>query len=182
MKTYTVEELKKVEWVQNISGGLAYLGDLSEDGKEGKGVTLRPDEILELKTVVSEEAKLRSKSLKKGLEGFPGDMGFAPVAPCLRAISGPKDTNIIKTALKGSLIDKGSPKTREKNIFDVTLMEQNLKELRDELETTQDAGKRAVLETTISQMENSIAELKKATPTGVEANVVVLPNDEAGVL
>lgn len=172
MKTYTMEELKAVKFVQNISGGIAYLGDLSESGEDGKGVTLRPDEILELRTVVNDDAKVKSRSLKKGLEGFPGDMGFSPVAPVLQVIDGPGDPRIIKTTVKGNLIDKGSPKTRERNIFDVALMEQNLRDLQEELESTQDAGKRATLEVTISQMQKTVDEQRSVMPTGVEANIV----------
>ena len=174
-KTLTLEDLKAVQWIQNVSGGIAYLGDLSEDGKEGKGVTLQPDDILELKTVVSDDSKVRSKALKKGLEGFAGDRSSPPQKPYLQIISGPNDPRIIKTAVKGTTLSTDSPTKRAVNVFDVALMEQNLKDLNEELETTQDSGKRATLQVTIDMMTKSLAEQRLSVPSGMDANVVQVP-------
>jgi len=175
-KTLTLEDLEAVKWIQNVSGGIAYLADLSEDGKEGKGVTLQPDDILELKTVVSDESKVRSKALKKGLEGFAGDRSSPPQKPYLQAINGPNDPRIIRTAVKGTTLSTTSPTTRVVNVFDVALMEQNLKDLNEELETTQDSGKRATLQVTIDMMTKSVAEHRLSVPSGMDANVVQVPN------
>lgn len=177
MKTYSIEELKAVTWVQNISGAIIYLGDLSPTGDEGKGKTLRPNEVLELKSVIPDERKVNCLSLRRGLEGIEGGSGFDPIAPVLQAIDGPEDPRIVKKVVKGTLISKDSPRLREANIFDVTLMEQNVKEMEEELETTQNPSRRGELQSAIENLKGKIDIARKSVKTGVEANVVEVEKD-----
>ena len=179
-RPWTVDEISKVTHVQNVSGGILYLHDLSESGDEGKGFTLRTDAQLEIKSVVSDKAKMRSQALRRGLEGVPAGSGFHEQAPTLMAISGPADKKLVKTVTVGSTLSKTAPVPAEENEYDVLLMEQDLKDMEGEVDTEKNPVRRAQLMASIVFQRAEIDKKRATVKTGAEAGVVqTLQNPEA---
>ena len=172
-KKFSMEELKKVRFVQNVTGGILDLPDLTPDQREGaRGLTLGPDQIFDL-SVYTEEVRLRSRHLRACLEGHEGDKGFPEQPPKLQVVTGESDPKVVKTMPIGETIDKRSPKVRDRNFFDTALLRKQVSDMEAELNSTEDATKRAMLEGQIKTAKETIAKEEKEIPSGVAASVVM---------
>jgi hypothetical protein len=178
-KRYTTDDIQEIKYVQNISGGQLRLPDLSEDRKPGNGVSLDVDEVLQLSTVVSEEAKLRSRDLRKGLEGSPASRSFDAIAPMLRPVEGFDDPNRRTTAIVGSTMAPTGSVTAPSGEFQIKILELQLKDTQYELKTTKNLGAKASLELTVVMLAQKIADMKKTTKTGLASNVLVVSDKKA---
>jgi hypothetical protein len=168
-----MEDLKKVRFVQNVTGGILDLPDLTPDQREGaRGLTLGPDQIFDL-SVYSEEVRLRSRHLRSSLEGHEGNKGFPEQPPKLQVVTGENDPKVVKTMPIGETIDSRSPKVRDRNYFDTALLRKQVSDMESELNSTEDATKRAMLETQIKVAKETIAKEEKEIPSGVSASVVM---------
>lgn len=171
-KQYTVEEIKEIKFVKNISGASLYIHDLSEDGKEGNGVTIPPNRIVELKGLASDGARMRSKGLKRALEGIGLESGFTPQPPSLVEVTGFDDTTHADRVVKGTTIQKDAPAKADENFFDIARMRLEMKGMEDELESLQSNTKRMEMQASIQFLEGEIEKLEKSAKQGLEANVV----------
>lgn len=173
-KQISVEDIKKIQFVRNVSGASLYLHDLSEDGKEGNGVTIPPNRTVELASLVTEAARIRSKGLKRALEGIPASSGFTPQAPSLIVVDSLDDEGMSETVVRGTTMSKDAPQKAGDNFYDVARMRQELKEMEDELETLQSTTERTQMQASIEFLKGQIEKLEKTAQKGLEANVVTV--------
>lgn len=171
-KQYTTEDVQKIKFVKNVSGASLYIHDLSEDGKEGNGVTIPPNKIVELKGLCSDAARIRSKGLKRALEGISADSGFAPQAPTLVEVEGFDDKTQPDKVILGTTLSKTAPQQAGENFYDIARMRQELKEMEDELESLQSNTKRLEMQSSIAFLKGEITKMEKTAQQGLEANVV----------
>ena len=171
-KTFSVEDIKKVKFVKNVSGASLYIHDLSEDGKEGNGVTIPPNQIVELQGLCSDQARIRSRGLKRALEGILPGSGFTPQPPTLAVVESLDDTSHPNKVVFGTTLDKKTPHTANENYYDVARMKQELKEMEDEQESLQSNTKRMEMQASIVFLKGEIEKLEKTAPQGLQANVV----------
>ena len=171
-KSFSVEDIKKIKFVKNVSGASLYIHDLSEDGKEGGGITIPPNQIVELQAVCSDKARIRSRGLKRALEGILPDSGFTTQPPSLMVVEGLDDTSHPNKVVFGTTLDKKTPHTANENYYDIARMKQEMKEMEDELESLQSNTKRLEMQSSIAFLKSEIEKLEKSVPQGLGANVV----------
>lgn len=158
-KQLTREDLKKIMWVQNISASQLHL----DVGDDERGIVIEKDEVVELARFFTDEDKLKCRSLYDALIGidFTGGRG-GKKTPLLRIVTGPDDPNIISTRYKGNRFQKieGTQLNPDKNIYDVKLMEQKLKEMEDNLETLPDDEEKEMKLVLIENYKKKIEDTK----------------------
>jgi hypothetical protein len=171
-KHFTVDEILEIKYVKNVSGASLSIHDLSEDGKEGNGVTIAPNQIIELQGVASEAARRRSRGLKRALEGILVSSGFTPQPPSLVVVEGYDDVSVPDKVVLGTTLSKDSPQKANENFFDIARMKQEMKEMEDELESLQSNTKRLEMQASIAFLKNEIDKLEKSASQGLKVNVV----------
>lgn len=179
-KTFTNEELSKVHFVQNISGGLLRIPDLLEGGKDDDtGISLDVDEVLDLASLVTDRQKIRMRILRRNLEGLSATRSFDAIKPTLRMVSSLNDPKRIQTAIVGSRIPLTGSVTAAPGTFQIKIMEQQLAELQYDLKTTKAPGAAATMKMTIENLKKEIEKAKTTIKQGLDSNIVVLENPES---
>lgn len=180
-KRFSREDLKKIKWVQNISGTDLHI-PLNEDGK--RGLVIKKDEVFELSSFFTEKQKLSCRALYDAFVGIP--IGNDKPKIFLVGLSGPNDERIVKTTHKinNARFPKieGGQQAPDKNYADVALMEVKLKELKELSETLPDE-EREMRQAQIEAYEKKIAETKKQAKKDSALTVEVVggggePDDE----
>lgn len=180
----TRDEIKKINFVQNVSGADLTIPGLSENGKGG--ITIAKDEIIELDAYVSQEAKARCRALQKALAGIPTGTGEA-ARPWLIPVDKPtKDgkTEIDKkktviTHLPGEKFKNvEEPQRADENIFDVKLMEEKVKEMEANVETIEDDTQREMVKDTIEKYKQKIEIARKKVIEKNKITTTPAPDDK----
>lgn len=164
-KPFTREDLKSIEWVQNISGTQLHIPLKDDD----RGIVIEKDEVVELASFFSEEEKLKCRGLYDAMIGinFLGGKNGGTKKPLLQALTGPEDPKIIRTGYKGRRFEKveGTQLNPDKNIYDVKLMEQKLKDMEDNLESMPDDEEKEMKLAMIENYKKKIEDVRKQAAT-----------------
>ena len=187
--TYTLEprrfsqlEIDQVDWIKNVSGAILSLPDLSEDGKDGKGLTLRPNESVQLSILVSLRGRRRSKDLRRALEGYPGGDGFDRQLPKLMPIKNEADGDKISTiSASASLLKTKHPQEVPAGYYDYRLAEEGLKSLEEELDSAQAPDRKVILQAAVKIERDKLDAMKANIQVGSEAGVKFVVRDGATV-
>jgi len=181
-RRFSQAEIDAVDLVKNVTGAILTLPDLSEDGTEGKGLTLRPNETVHLNMLVSLRAKRRSRDLRRSLEGYPGGDGFDRQLPKLMPLKTEADGDLISTVPAAStLLKTEHPQEVPASFYDFRLMEEGVKALEDELATAQAADRKVILQAAIKIEKEKIEEVRAKIQVGNEAGVKFVVRDGATV-
>jgi hypothetical protein len=160
-KILTREDFKKIDWVQNITGTVLHI-PLSDDER---GVVIQKDEVFQLSTFFDAEEKLKCRGLYDAINGidFTGAKNGGKKTPLLRILSGPEDPTIVRTSYRGNRFKKveGTQLDSDKNIYDVKLMEQKLKDMEDNLESMPDDEEKEMKIALMDNYRKKIEETKK---------------------
>lgn len=175
----TKEDLKKVDWVQNVSG-TKLLIPLS-DGKQN--VVIDKDEVFQLGSYFDEAERSKCRPLHNAINGidFTGSKGGGNRKPLLRILIGQDDPAIISTGYKSQRFAKveGTQMDSDKNIYDVKLMELKLKELDDAIESMPDDEEKEMKIMMRDQYKKKINKMEKEVKEDSKLIVIVTGGAES---
>lgn len=181
-KRFSQVEIDAVDWVKNVSGAILSIPDLSEDGAEGKGLTLRPNETVQLNMLVSLRAKRRSKDLRRALEGYPGGDGFDRQLPKLMPLKSEEEGKLISTIPASAALQRiPHPQEVPASYYDYRLAEEGVKSLEDELASSQSPERKVILSAAIEIEKKKLETMKASIQVGSEAGVKFVVQEGATV-